>query len=340
MLTRRVCVFVLVFPTWLASAQVKWFGAENLMDKWRNNEMFFKEWDVAPFVNVANQTNYLPVNGDKRMLDLDFALSTSFSWEAQFWGPAWTSGCRQFWWLAYVAVGLYLVGMWMGGNYMSERKPFDLKGPLNAWNLFLAVFSLIGALRTVPHLLGTLSTFGIEHTLCRAASVSYGSGACGLWVMLFIFSKYFELIDTVFLVLRKRKVGFLHWYHHMTVLLYCWHSYTWEMPTGLYFVAMNYSVHALMYFYYFLSGISKPPKWGLLVTIIQLTQMMIGIAVTLGHITLIARQKEQYCDGYLWNLTLAFVMYGSYFALFAQFFIQRYCNKRPQKKSDASKKER
>ena len=27
-----------------------------------------------------------------------------------------------------------------------------------------------------------------------------------------------------------------------------------EMPTGLYFAAMNYTVHAVMYFYYFLSG--------------------------------------------------------------------------------------
>ena len=30
------------------------------------------------------------------------------------------------------------------------------------------------------------------------------------------------------------------------------------MPTGLYFAAMNYSVHAVMYFYYFLAGAVGP----------------------------------------------------------------------------------
>lgn len=100
---------------------------------------------------------------------------------------------------------------------------------------------------------------------CSFLVHAFGAEA-GFWVCLFIFSKYLELIDTVFLVMRKRKVRFLHWYHHFSVLLYCWHAYTWEMPTGLYFAAMNYTVHAVMYFYYFLSGVlKKPPDWALLV---------------------------------------------------------------------------
>jgi len=45
---------------------------------------------------------------------------------------------------------------------------------------------------------------------------------------------------------------FLHWYHHITVLLFCWHSYAVTSSTGLYFVAMNFSVHAVMYGYYYL----------------------------------------------------------------------------------------
>jgi hypothetical protein len=67
-----------------------------------------------------------------------------------------------------------------------------------------------------------------------------------LWVQLFILSKIPELIDTVFIVQRKRPLIFLHWYHHVTVLLYCWHSYATEASQALYFVAMNYSVHAVM----------------------------------------------------------------------------------------------
>jgi elongation of very long chain fatty acids protein 6 len=64
--------------------------------------------------------------------------------------------------------------------------------------------------------------------------------------MLFTVSKLFELFDTVLLVLRKKHVMFLHWYHHATVLLYTWFSYSARNP-GIYFIAMNYSVHAVMY---------------------------------------------------------------------------------------------
>lgn len=59
-------------------------------------------------------------------------------------------------------------------------------------------------------------------------------------------------VDTVFLVLRKREVIFLHWFHHVTVLLYCWHAYHHSVAAGLWFATMNYSVHSIMYLYYFM----------------------------------------------------------------------------------------
>ncbi|VDL66713.1 unnamed protein product [Nippostrongylus brasiliensis] len=50
------------------------------------------------------------------------------------------------------------------------------------------------------------------------------TGPASFWACMFAFSKIAELGDTVFLVLRKRPVIFLHWYHHAVVLVYCWHS--------------------------------------------------------------------------------------------------------------------
>ncbi len=43
-----------------------------------------------------------------------------------------------------------------------------------------------------------------------------------------------ELVDTVFIVLRKKPLILLHWYHHFTVLLYCWHSYATRSSAGVY----------------------------------------------------------------------------------------------------------
>ena len=65
------------------------------------------------------------------------------------------------------------------------------------------------------------------------------TGAVGLWVCLFIYSKFPELLDTAFLVIQRKKVIFLHWFHHTTVLMYCWHAYHNTVSQGIWFAAMS-----------------------------------------------------------------------------------------------------
>ena len=56
------------------------------------------------------------------------------------------------------------------------------------------------------------------------------------------------------MILRNREVIFLHWFHHATVLLYCWHAFHNSIAPGIWFAAMNYVVHSIMYLYYFLAA--------------------------------------------------------------------------------------
>ena len=74
-----------------------------------------------------------------------------------------------------------------------------------------------------------------------------------------------------------KPVRFLQCYHHITVLLYCWNSYVTESAAGLYFVAMNYSVHAIMYFYFFAMTAKIVPKWfpAQIITFFQISQMIV-----------------------------------------------------------------
>ncbi len=83
----------------------------------------------------------------------------------------------------------------------------------------------------------------------------------GFWSYVFTLSKLVELGDTVFIVLRKQPLIFLHWYHHITVLLYCWHGNAEFSATGQVFGIMNFAVHSLMYSYYALKAmrIKVPP---------------------------------------------------------------------------------
>lgn len=106
---------------------------------------------------------------------------------------------------------------------MAHRDPFSLRWQLSAWNLFLAIFSLVGAVRVVPQIALNLYLHGFEYTICERADTQYGIGASGLWVVLFILSKPFELFDTVFIVLRKKPLRLLHWvsYCHWPLVHAC-----------------------------------------------------------------------------------------------------------------------
>ena len=247
-----------------------------------------------------------------------------FEWESDLVLDDFLSNpIHKYWWLPIVAVVVYLLFCYFGPKMVS--KGVEVRGPLILWNLFLSTFSLIGAIRTVPHLLYNVTNKSLEETICVAPEFDWGAGATGLWVGLFIFSKLPELIDTVFIVIRKKPLIFLHWYHHVTVLLYCWHAYYTEAGSGLYFIAMNYSVHAVMYGYYALSAMKVLPKWfpAHIITFFQISQMFVGTFIC-GASWYYVTQTDRPCHNDLSNLIAGAVMYGSYLYLFVEFAIKRF----------------
>ena len=160
---------------------------------------------------------------------------------------------------------------------------------------------------------------------------SYFNGVDGFWAILFTWSKVWELGDTAFIVLRKQTLIFLHWYHHITVMMYCWLTYHEKHAPGRWFMTMNYSVHAIMYSYYTL----RAAKWrvprvvNVLVTSLQIAQMVMGLFIFIY----IYWQRHIGDD----NLKISdesslfgFLMYLSYFILFSNFFYHTYIKKQPR----------
>jgi len=244
--------------------------------------------------------------------------------EKNFQAETTVTFAQQTFWIPATLITLYLVGIFGGQAYLKDKKPFGLRNALAAWNLFLSLFSFMGMFRTVPHLLHMVTSKPFVETICNPSEVNYGEGATGFWVMLFIFSKIPELIDTVFIVLRKKPLIFLHWYHHITVLAFCWHSYATESSTGIYFVAMNYTVHAIMYGYYFLMAMNMKPKWlpPMAITMMQISQMFIGVSVCIA--SYLYKKSGIECSVKDENIIAGALMYGSYFYLFAEFAVKRF----------------
>ena len=89
-------------------------------------------------------------------------------------------------------------------------------------------------------------------------------------------------------------------------------------------------------------AIKMRPKWfnPIVVTFMQLSQMFVGVGVTIVAFYYYKKSIEEGkpCHIRKENNVAAFIMYGSYFYLFAQFFVARYFKVKVQ--GDALKKKK
>merc|ERR1719357_1722206 len=231
---------------------------------------------------------------------------------------------------------VYLLLIFGGQSLMANREPFQLRGPLTVWNMLLAVFSIMGAARTLPEFIHTFSTQGFHHSLCVPGFIERDR-VSGFWSWMFVLSKVPELGDTIFIVLRKQRLIFLHWYHHVTVLIYCWYSFSEYTAPARWFVVMNFIVHSLMYTYYAFKALRYrvPRGVAMLITTLQLVQMVIGCVV--NYMAFSYKQNGMQCGVSDTNLKLSLLMYTSYFVLFARFFYNAYFNKNQKQENSNNK---
>ena len=242
----------------------------------------------------------------------------------------------KYWhWSIYIST-LYVGSIFALQHWMKRRKAYDLRGPLFAWSLSLALFSAYGFYVAGVKHVTYLYDEGWKSSVCDPI-IMYNRH--GLWAFLFVISKLPELFDTYFIVLRKKKLIFLHWYHHITVFVYCWFHYADMINPAQWFITMNYFVHAIMYLFYAVraSGAFIPPRGvNMLITALQLMQMVVGVYVNV-FITRNMSDSSWHCDDKVettyFYVTISFVMYFSYLVLFVQFFYTNYLASRKTMKA-------
>nr|QKG32709.1 elovl6 [Gecarcoidea lalandii] len=245
---------------------------------------------------------------------------------------------KENWIISFYYIGAYMIVIYCGQLYMQTRPRFELRIPLFVWNVFLALFSIWGAYRSAPELLYVLNQFGFRYSVCIPGPSFLDNRVGGFWNWMFTLSKVPELGDTVFIVLRKQPLIFLHWYHHVTVLLYAWYSYSDYIATARWFVCMNYLVHSAMYSYYALKALKfRVPRWiAMSITTAQLAQMVMGAAVNIWAYQV--KQAGNECHVSYDNIKISLLMYTSYFVLFARFFRRAYVVNPKQTGSQPPKK--
>lgn len=245
-----------------------------------------------------------------------------------------------------VAGVLYVAMVWLLPGFLVRNKLTNLApkiAPLmGVWNLFLSVLSFgmfFGI--AIPYLQYYLQ-HGLWDVICDEPRRFAQPGVNIVWLALFGYSKFFELVDTFFLIVKNpaRPVAFLHWYHHLTVMWFTWYASNWRLSVGMAFASMNSIVHMFMYWYYFQTERGIYPSWAKLLTIAQISQMVVGLLMNIAWAWGYTNGYGCSCDKSDVILTMGLIMYGSYLFLFLKFFVERYVLPSKKTPPTESKKEK
>ncbi|ODM97553.1 Elongation of very long chain fatty acids protein 6 [Orchesella cincta] len=231
-----------------------------------------------------------------------------------FW---WQRFASENWKLGFYAGALYIAAIFCIQNYMKNRPAFELKRSLFWWNLTIGILSMVGFVRTLPGFLTVLTKGGFYNSICVKDGFDIPTG---YWCVAFTISKYVELGDTIFIVLRKRPLIFLQWYHHVITLIAVWLTGPLVEPISRWYVVLNCMVHALMYPYFSLRAVNvKVPVYvANIITTLQFSQMLIGFSVNMTSWYL--RHNGYDCARDPLSINVFAFVYGSFILLFGKLF--------------------
>lgn len=104
----------------------------------------------------------------------------------------------------------------------------------------------------------------------------------GWW---FYVSKFYEVLDTVIILLRGRPSSLLQSYHHAGAMMCMWSGIRYQSPPIWIFVVFNSFIHSLMYFYFTLSclKIRVPALLKRILTSMQICQFVVGGSLGVLH---------------------------------------------------------
>jgi len=165
--------------------------------------------------------------------------------------------------------------------------------------------------------------------VCNAVAPNDNEMAYLTWV--FYLSKVLDFFDTIFIVARRKwtQLSFLHLYHHTTIFLVYWLNVNFNYFGDIYLtVVLNGTIHAIMYFYYFVTALNIPVPQPLkkMITISQMVQFVIMMSQ--------ASYMLYYDCPTPKNVTILYLFYIiSMFVLFNNFRKKTY-SKKPKGKKD------
>ena len=161
-------------------------------------------------------------------------------------------------WLMVTVMIFYLLFVSkFGPKMMKNREPYQLRGPMFVYNTVMVVINFYFFFQSIEWL-----DYGrqLSNFKCPDGTDWTDRTMVHIWSFyLYWLTKFLDLLDTVFFVLRKKysQISALHLYHHTTVpilgWMYIWYRY--GAPAVNLFALLNSAVHVIMYGYYALAAL-------------------------------------------------------------------------------------
>merc|ERR1712048_566177 len=173
-------------------------------------------------------------------------------------------------------VAIYLVLVWAISSWMTSREQFNLRATTVIHNLLLSLGSLAILLGVIRELQQRFALSGdIQWFFCEDLTTE-AIGPLFFWSYVYYISKFYEMVDTLLVLLQKSKVPHfrLQVYHHAAVVPMAWlwcqqrQSLQWG---GMMF---NTLVHVIMYQYYAFRVLGLPTPWKRWITKLQILQFV------------------------------------------------------------------
>ncbi|XP_060659639.1 elongation of very long chain fatty acids protein F-like isoform X2 [Drosophila nasuta] len=236
-------------------------------------------------------------------------------------------------WPLTTIIAVYLIFVLkLGPKFMENRKPYNLTYVLNFYNIFQVIYnSIVFGLAIYYMIINPVYDWSCMMNL----SLDHPEKNMERWITYaFFINKIIELLDTVFFVLRKsyKQITLLHVYHHVLMTSPVYWTIHFYGFGGQYATMgfLNSGVHAVMYFYYFISarypGLKGSLWWKKYITKLQLLQFILLLIQPL-YVLL----SNPGCKFPLFLHILQLIVCTSMVTMFSRFYYFAYVKRSPQK---------
>jgi hypothetical protein len=189
-------------------------------------------------------------------------------------------------------------------------------------NLGLSIASLLMFIGIVHAAWESGKLNSVHNSLCLRFVDEHKAGLVGRY---FYLSKYWEWLDTAFLVIGKKEISWLQYTHHMsTAILVYANVYPIISSASLLACFTNTLVHVFMYIYFAFPSRFRPyRKW---ITTLQIVQHFCCLS---GFIYIYNHMDQCYTTTA--GIEMALALYAMYLTFFLLFYIVQYSTRSDDK---------